>query len=173
MMTKNKIDIKEDQPSNQSDPNQGELEIGMGNYPYPYGYQHDHQFIDGADEPIEEAVPEGFEAFSGESLKQEQTPASRDDVEAALREVYDPEIPVNIYDLGLIYDIRIEPQGDIFISMTLTAPACPVAGELPQEVADQVASLENAGRVCVQITWQPAWNPSMMSEEARMALDFF
>ncbi|MEM7073334.1 MAG: iron-sulfur cluster assembly protein [Pseudomonadota bacterium] len=135
---------------------------GLGVYPYPYGYA-------GASEP---AAPEGAEAFAGETIEGEEL-ATLEAVEAALREVYDPEIPVNIYDLGLIYEVRMEENGDVFALMSLTAPACPVAGELPQQVADQIASVDGVGRVCVRLTWNPQWNPSMMSEDARMALDFF
>ncbi len=137
-------------------------------YTYPYDV---HQY--GDESEVIESVPEGSEVFAGAALPAGCKLASQDEVENSLREVYDPEIPVNIYDLGLIYEVRMEKNGDVSIAMTLTAPACPVAGELPQEVADQVASVSGVGCVCVRITWEPAWNPSLMSEEARMALDFF
>ncbi len=91
----------------------------------------------------------------------------------ALRSVFDPEIPVNIYDLGLIYDMAIQERGDVDITMTLTAPACPVAGTLPGEVGDAVANVKGTGTVRVTITWDPPWTPENMSEVARVALDMF
>jgi FeS assembly SUF system protein len=94
-------------------------------------------------------------------------------IEDALRQVYDPEIPVNIFDLGLIYEIYEGQDGTVELTMTLTAPGCPVAGILPQQVADAVASVEGVGEVFVTLTWEPAWNMEMMSEDARMALGMF
>ncbi len=91
----------------------------------------------------------------------------------ALREVHDPEIPVNIYDLGLIYDILRSEDGDVKIRMTLTAPGCPVAGELPTEVAESVARVRGVGVVEVYLVWDPPWSPDQMSEAARMLLDYF
>ena len=120
-----------------------------------------------------EPVPEGTISEAGSPLAPGSEHASREDVEDALRSVYDPEIPVNIYDLGLIYACDMDEEGNIAITMTLTAPACPVAGELPQQVADAVADVGGCGMVTVTLTWEPAWNPSMMSEDARMALDFY
>ncbi len=91
----------------------------------------------------------------------------------AMRTVFDPEIPVNIYDLGLIYDIKIEDDGNTHINMTLTAPGCPVAGILPQQVADAVAGVAGTGQISVELVWEPAWEMSRMSEDARLALDMF
>lgn len=99
--------------------------------------------------------------------------ATESAVVEALRSVFDPEIPVNIYDLGLIYDLGISERGNVDISMTLTAPACPVAGTLPGEVADAVAATKGTGEVAVTITWDPPWTPENMSEVARVALDMF
>jgi FeS assembly SUF system protein len=99
--------------------------------------------------------------------------SSEDEVVEALRTVFDPEIPVNIYDLGLIYDLKVAESGDVDIMMTLTAPACPVAGILPQEVADAAANLAGVGKVAVTITWDPPWTPENMSEVAKVALDMF
>lgn len=116
---------------------------------------------------------EGTQALSGEILPAGSTIAEPEAVEAALRTVHDPEIPVNIYDLGLIYECEVDDKGDCFITMTLTAPACPVAGEMPQQVADAVAGIEGIGVVTVTLTWTPPWRPDMMSEDAKLALDFF
>ncbi len=123
--------------------------------------------------PFAEPPPPEGEAHSGAPLDAGQEPADRDAVEWALREVYDPEIPVNIYDLGLIYDIDIAENGDVAIQMTLTAPACPVAGTLPQKVADTVAAVPGVGQVSVNLVWDPPWDMSRMSEDARLALNLW
>lgn len=109
-------------------------------------------------------------ARAGEPLT-EGAVADRDAVIGALQTIYDPEIPVNIYDLGLIYDMEIDEQGNVEIDMTLTAPACPVAGEMPQWVADAVADVEGVGEVTVTMVWDPPWSPARMSDDARMILD--
>ena len=90
----------------------------------------------------------------------------------ACRSVYDPEIPVNIYDLGLVYTIEISDENAVSILMTLTAPGCPVAGEMPGWVADAVAPLAGVKTVDVDITWDPPWGMDMMSDEARLELGF-
>lgn len=90
-----------------------------------------------------------------------------------IKTVYDPEIPVNIYELGLIYKCAIDDKGDVEIDMTLTAPACPVAGILPGQVAEAAAAVAGVGEVSVEIVWDPPWDPSMMSEVARVELDMF
>ena len=99
-------------------------------------------------------------------------PADKADIIEALKTVKDPEIPVNIYDLGLIYEVVLHHSGDVAINMSLTAPGCPVAGELPQQVANAVAALEAVGRVSVTLVWNPAWTQERMSEDAKLALDF-
>ena len=90
----------------------------------------------------------------------------------ACRTVYDPEIPVNIYDLGLIYTIQIDAENAVRIVMTLTAPGCPVAGEMPGWVADAVEPLPGVRQVDVEMTFQPQWGMDMMSDEARLELGF-
>jgi FeS assembly SUF system protein len=99
-------------------------------------------------------------------------PALRDEIEAALRTVFDPEIPVNIYDLGLVYEIKIGDKGDIKITMTLTAPACPVAGEIVRDVQEKIEALSGVLDCHVQLTFDPPWNKEMMSEEAKLELGF-
>lgn len=94
----------------------------------------------------------------------------REPIVAALRNVHDPEIPVNIYDLGLIYTIGIAPNGDVDIDMTLTAPACPVAGMMPIMVRDAVARVDGVGEVRVELVWDPPWGQENMSDEARLQL---
>lgn len=87
-----------------------------------------------------------------------------------LKTVYDPEIPVDIYELGLVYDVQISEDADVKIIMTLTTPNCPVAETLPQEVKDKVAEVENVKSVDLELTFEPSWHKDMMSEEAKFEL---
>lgn len=91
----------------------------------------------------------------------------------ALRLVYDPEIPVNIYELGLIYDIDVDEYGAVDVDMTLTSPACPVAGSLPGEVEAKIRQVEGVTDVHVELVWEPPWTFDRMSEEAKLELGFF
>ena len=93
------------------------------------------------------------------------------DIISNLTNVYDPEIPVNIYDLGLIYDINISKGNNVFIKMSLTSPGCPVAGELPKQVADELTKIKNIGLIEVELVWDPPWTKERMSEDAKLALD--
>lgn len=111
------------------------------------------------------------EASSG--IPPEELAALTDDIIAALKSVYDPEIPVDIYELGLIYKVDVSDDRDVLIDMTLTAPGCPVAGEMPLMVADAVRSVEGVGDVNVNMTFDPPWDPSLMSDEARVALNMY
>ncbi|WP_114286756.1 SUF system Fe-S cluster assembly protein [Candidatus Halocynthiibacter alkanivorans] len=95
-----------------------------------------------------------------------------DAVVEACRSVYDPEIPVNIYDLGLIYTIEISEENEVSVIMSLTAPGCPVAGEMPGWVADAVEPLDGVKQVDVSLVWEPPWGMEMMSDEARLELGF-
>ena len=92
---------------------------------------------------------------------------------AALKTCFDPEIPVNIYELGLIYGIDIKPVGDVAIRMTLTSPACPVAGTLPGDVRRKVAAIPGVGDVKVELVWDPPWDKDRMTEAARLQLGIF
>jgi len=96
-----------------------------------------------------------------------------DAVITAIATVYDPEIPVNIYELGLIYAIEIADAGDVKVEMTLTAPACPSAQELPVMVREAIAQIDGVGDVTVDIVWDPPWDPSRMSEDARLSMNMF
>jgi FeS assembly SUF system protein len=98
---------------------------------------------------------------------------SEDAVIAAISTVYDPEIPVDIYQLGLIYAIEIEDDGKVKIEMTLTTPSCPSAQELPGQVEDAVRGVEGVSDVLVEVVWDPPWDQSRMSEDARLALNMF
>ncbi|MEO0959738.1 MAG: SUF system Fe-S cluster assembly protein [Pseudomonadota bacterium] len=93
-----------------------------------------------------------------------------DEVVEACRSVFDPEIPVNIYDLGLIYSIRIDEETNISVDMTLTAPGCPVAGEMPGWLADAIEPLPGVKSVQVQLVWEPPWGLDKLSDEARLEL---
>ncbi len=92
---------------------------------------------------------------------------------AALKTVFDPEIPVDIWELGLIYKIKVDDDGNVYIKMTLTSPACPVAGSLPPEVKEKVQRVKNVNQVVVDLVWDPPWDKDMMSEEAKLELGFF
>jgi len=112
-----------------------------------------------------------------ETELREQAPADddtlMDQVICALRNVYDPEIPVNIYDLGLIYDLNIDPHNNVFIRMTLTAPGCPVAQTFPGTVECAVKEVEGVADACVELVWDPPWDQSRMSEAARLQLNMW
>ncbi|MBR0559466.1 MULTISPECIES: SUF system Fe-S cluster assembly protein [Neokomagataea] len=97
----------------------------------------------------------------------------QDAVIAAIATVYDPEIPVNIYELGLIYAIDLHDDGRVHVEMTLTAPNCPSAQELPEMVREAIAQLPEATTVTVEIVWDPPWDISRMSDDARLALNMF
>ena len=94
------------------------------------------------------------------------------DIVLVLKNIYDPEIPVNIYDLGLIYEIDVEPDGTVTIRMTLTAPNCPVADQLVEDVHNEVAKVKGVNEVNVVLTFDPPWDKSMLSEEAMLELGF-
>ena len=123
---------------------------------------------------LSESPPaEGVVAHAGQPLADGAQATGEDGVIEALKTVFDPEIPVNIYDLGLIYNIGVTATGEVELTMTLTTPGCPVAGILPQQVADAVAGVEGAGEVEVRLVWEPAWSMERMSEDARLALDMY
>lgn len=107
---------------------------------------------------------------AAESAGPIDTEAVKEDIIAAHRKVFDPEIPVNIYDIGLIYDIKVEPSGMTHVRMTLTSPACPAAGILPGQVESATRSVSGVRDVILDLTFDPPWNPEMMSEAARLEL---
>ena len=108
----------------------------------------------------------------GDNLSPEMQ-ALTDDIVGALKSVYDPEIPVDIYELGLIYRVEITDDRDVLIDMTLTAPGCPVAEQMPVWVQDAVGAVEGVCDVKVTMVFDPPWDPSRMTDEARVALDMF
>ncbi len=108
------------------------------------------------------AAPEPAPASPSADLEQK--------VVGVLKKIYDPEIPVNIHDLGLIYSVNVASGGSVQVTMTLTAPACPVAGTLPGEVERAVRSVDGVSEATVELVWDPPWNPGMMSKMARVML---
>ena len=98
---------------------------------------------------------------------------NQEQVVECIKTVVDPEIPVNLYDLGLIYDIKISDKNDVKIKMTLTNPNCPVAGTMPESVGKSVEKLSNLNSIEVSLVWDPKWHKDLMSEEAKLALDIF
>jgi FeS assembly SUF system protein len=114
------------------------------------------------------AVAQGVAKVS--AIPTEELTRLTDDIVAALKTVYDPEIPADIYELGLIYKIDIEDDNRVTVSMTLTSPSCPVAESLPIEVENKISAIEGVPSCTVDITWDPPWHPSMMSEEAQLEL---
>ena len=109
----------------------------------------------------------------GSSLPPEELDRLSDAIVAALKTVYDPEIPADIYELGLIYKVDVEDDRTVVIDMTLTSPGCPVAGEMPGWVENAVSAVDGVGEVKVNLTFDPPWDVSRMSEEARVALNMF
>lgn len=110
---------------------------------------------------------------SNSAIPQDELDHLTDDIIAALKTVYDPEIPVDVYELGLIYKVDISDDRDVVIDMTLTAPGCPVAGTMPVMVEDAVRTVEGIADVRVNMTFDPPWDPSRMSDEARVALNMY
>ena len=95
----------------------------------------------------------------------------KDQIIAEIKKIYDPEIPVNIYELGLIYDVKVENKNTAKVKMTLTSPNCPVAESLPKEVKDSIMQVEGIDKVDLDLVWDPPWDKSMMSESAKLELN--
>jgi FeS assembly SUF system protein len=115
----------------------------------------------------------GATQAQGSTLSAEETEQLTADMVAALKTVYDPEIPSDIYELGLIYEINIDNDRNVAVLMTLTAPGCPVAGEMPQWVETAITSVPGVGHVTVKLTFDPPWDQHRMSDEAKLALNMF
>lgn len=119
------------------------------------------------------AAPLQPTADKASALPQDEITRMTDDIVAALKTVYDPEIPADIYELGLIYKVDIKDDRAVDVDMTLTTPNCPSAAELPIMVENAVASVAGVGPVKVQVVWDPPWDPSRMSDEARLVLNMW
>jgi FeS assembly SUF system protein len=129
-----------------------------------------------ADEPAEIKAcvgATGGEEGAGSGMPAEDLERLHADLVAALKTVYDPEIPVDIYELGLIYRLEVDDDRNIEIDMTLTAPGCPVAGEMPGWVENAVSAVPGVGQVKVKLVFDPPWDMSRMTDEARLALNMF
>lgn len=123
---------------------------------------------------MSDPMPETRAAWTPDGEVKPPAPkVSEDAVIAAISTVYDPEIPVDIYQLGLIYAIEIEDGGKVKVEMTLTTPACPSAQELPSQVEESVRAIDGVTDVDVEVVWDPPWDQSRMSEDARLALNMF
>jgi FeS assembly SUF system protein len=118
-------------------------------------------------------TPSSPEAPPASALPPEQVEQIQEQIVEALRTCFDPEIPVNIYELGLIYGIDVEPTGAVAIRMTLTSPACPAAGSLPPDVQRKARAVAGVTSVKVDVVWDPPWTPERMSEAARLQLGIF
>jgi FeS assembly SUF system protein len=120
-----------------------------------------------------ETAPETNPLVSASAIPADELARLTDDIVSALKTVYDPEIPADIYELGLIYKIDIEDDRSVKIDMTLTAPGCPVAGEMPGWVENAVGAVEGVSGVEVKMTFDPPWSPDRMSEEAQVAVGWY
>ena len=114
-----------------------------------------------------------YKVTAGEPLKAGEKLASKEAIIDALKTVSDPEIMVNIWDMGLVYDIRQQENGYVEIDMTVTAPTCPVAGVLPGQAAEAVSKVSGVGVVTVQLVWEPEWTFERMSDDAKMMFELF
>jgi FeS assembly SUF system protein len=126
-------------------------------------------------EPVEgePVVPAAQGRVQSSALPPDVLEAFGQELIAALKSVYDPEIPVDIYELGLIYKVDVADNKDVTVDMTLTAPGCPVAGEMPNMVRDALLTVPGVGEVTVNMTFDPPWTPDRMSEEAKLELNMF
>ena len=122
--------------------------------------------LEDQDDVVEEAQQDGADAEEA----REPTPLE-EEILSVLKTVYDPEGPVDIYDLGLVYDYSVNCEGKVDVKMTLTSPACPVAGTLPVEVETKIREIDGITQCNVDVVWDPPWNPAMMTEAARLKLN--
>jgi FeS assembly SUF system protein len=126
-----------------------------------------------ADKSAAADAPAAPAPVPGSSIPPEELEQLTADIVAALKTVYDPEIPADIYELGLIYKIDVDDARNVAVEMTLTAPGCPVAGEMPTWVENAVAGVAGVGQVSVKLTFDPPWDKDRMSDEAKLALGMF
>ena len=123
--------------------------------------------------PVEEKPPENATVIGSSALPQDELNKLTDDIVAALKTVYDPEIPADIYELGLIYKIDIGDDRGVKVDMSLTSPNCPAAQDLPIMVENAVSSVPGVKETKVEVVWDPPWDPSRMSDEARLVLNMW
>ena len=126
------------------------------------------------DKDLKDFLPDKNTSYQKEFNKENiNYKIKEEDIIECIKTVMDPEIPVNLYDLGLIYEIKINNKNDVNIKMTLTNPNCPVAGRMPESVGKSIEKLDDLNSVKVFLVWDPKWNKDLMSEEAKLALDIF
>ncbi|MCI0586724.1 MAG: SUF system Fe-S cluster assembly protein, partial [Planctomycetes bacterium] len=123
--------------------------------------------------PPPSSTPPGAPAASGASTPAPAGGSLRDRVVEAMRQVYDPEIPINIYDIGLIYGIEVSEAGAVHVRMTLTSPSCPEAERIPVEVEERIKTLPGVTSTKIELVWDPPWTPEKMSEAAKLQLGFY
>ena len=121
-------------------------------------------------EELEDFIEIDYKATAGEPLGKDVKKATKEDIITAIKSVQDPELMINIYDLGLIYDIRQKENGDVDIDMTLTSPTCPLAGDMPKMVANAVSSVPGTGIITVVLTFDPPWGLDRLSEEIKLSM---
>ena len=126
-----------------------------------------------ANTPPHEATAAEGPLAEASAIPQPELDRLTDEIVAALKSVYDPEIPVDIYELGLIYKVDVSDDRDVLVDMTLTAPGCPVAGDMPGWVSTAIEKIEGVRSARVDLTFDPPWDPSMMSDEAKLELNMF
>jgi FeS assembly SUF system protein len=126
-----------------------------------------------APKPEDAPAPQPEPQAAASAIPADELARITDDVVEALKSVYDPEIPVDIYELGLIYKVDLEDDRTLKVVMSLTAPGCPVAGEMPGWVQEAVEKVDGVQRAAVELTFEPPWTPDRMSDEARLALNMF
>lgn len=156
---------------NDSDETQQPVGLGMAQDVPGYMQRPAEALAEGepAGEPEPAAIAEAFAS----SVPPDELERLQSDIVAALKTVFDPEIPVDIYELGLIYKVEIDDQRNVDVEMTLTAPGCPVAGDMPGWVENAVSAVPGVGQVSVNLTFDPPWDMSRMSDEARLVLNMF
>ena len=125
---------------------------------------------EGLDTFTEEPIEMNYEAVAGTPLKGKSQKATEADIITALKSVQDPELMLNVFDLGLVYEIKQEENGDIFIKMTLTSPTCPMGDEMIQMAAQAVSSVPGVGKVTVKLTFDPPWTTDKLSEEIKLMM---
>jgi FeS assembly SUF system protein len=142
-------------------------------------YEHSTEPQNDGDDAIKEHFPRLAEALANNKASVADSgsdyiedPELKNNIIEAIKTVYDPEIPVNIYELGLIYEVNIKANGNVDVLMTLTSPGCPAAGMLPGDVEEKVRSVDKVSEVKVEVTFEPPWDQSMMTDEAKLELGF-
>lgn len=156
------------------DQNKDDLQAVTGEAPGSEGSSGSAAPAPASGEPsVADQAKPATSASETSAIPEEEVTRLTHDIVAAIKTVYDPEIPVDVYELGLIYKIELDDSRDVEVDMTLTAPACPVAGEMPVWVQDAVASVQGVGNVKVNLVFDPPWDMERMSDEAKLALNMF